>query len=97
MEECRLQREIAQWRGAERITVIRVSSDLLQPEILVGVWPIKRDVAGCRCDLRYCSNVLSEIAEHFIRLSGDGVTTDAVGRSKEQHRAALLILCHRVL
>ena len=45
VKERRLERHIADGRGAEFVTVIRVAGDLLQAEVLVAARPVERHIA----------------------------------------------------
>src|SRR6476469_7091939 len=97
MEKRGLQSQVSQGLTSKGIAISCVPSYLFQTEIFIGSRPIKCDVADCRRDLRYSRDMLTEVAEHLVRLPRDGMTAHAIRRSEEDNSAALLVVRHRIL
>src|SRR5262249_25680751 len=68
VKECRLERDVSQWRAAEFVTVGGIARDLLQTEVLILPRSIENYIAlpdsKLRRNLRYADDVHLEITEH---------------------------------
>jgi hypothetical protein len=96
VHERRLERHVAQRRGAERVPVRRVARGLLEPEVLVRARAVEGHVGRGRRDLRDAGHVRPEVAEHLARRARDRVARHAPGAAEEQHGAPLLGRAHGV-
>src|SRR5262249_4207453 len=99
VEERGLQCNISQRRGPEPVSIGRIASNLLQPEVFIMPRPVEDHVPSSntklRSDLRHADHVHLEVAEHFIRASADGVTAYTPRFTEKQNRALFFRNTHR--
>src|SRR5262245_53375319 len=87
----RLQSDVAQRGSPKLVTILGIAGDLFEPKVFIRRRTVEDHVADGWRDLWNADDVLLEIAEHFVRVAGDGVAFHTAGLAKEEQGAFLLV------